>query len=71
MVEEELGLERSVDSVDSVPLPGRVPSPFIGVLDLFPQICWREGLPHGDAGKGGCTVKVESMDVVHGRSGVT
>ena len=34
------------------PLPERAPHPFIGVLDLFPQISWREGLPHGDEGGG-------------------
>ena len=35
------------------PLPECAPPPFIGVLDLFPQISWREGLPHGDEGGGG------------------
>ena len=35
-----------------IPLPERTPPPFIGVSDLFPQISWREGLPHGDEGGG-------------------
>ena len=55
-------------SLELVPLcPDVLPPPFIGVLGLFPQKCWREGLPHGDAGKGGCTIKGEFMDAVHGR----
>ena len=45
------------------PLPERAPPPFIGVLDLFPQISWREGLPHGDEGGG----RVHDKGRVHGR----
>ena len=33
-------------------MPGRAPPPFIGVLVLFPQISWREGIPHSDEGGG-------------------
>ena len=44
------------------PLPERAPPPFIGVLDLFPQISWREGLPHGDEGGG----RVHDKGAVHG-----
>ena len=42
------------------PLPEWAPPPFIGVLDLFPQISWREGLPRGDEGEG----------MVHDKGGV-
>ena len=35
-----------------IPLPEHTPPPFIGVSDLFPQISWREGLPHSDEGGG-------------------
>ena len=51
------------------PLPEHAPPPFIGVQDLFPQISWREGSPHGDEGggrvhdKARCTIKQR----VHGR----
>ena len=45
------------------PLPERAPPPFIGVLDLFPQTPWREGLPHGDEGGG----RVHNKGGVHGR----
>ena len=44
------------------PLPERAPPPFLGVLGLFPQIYWREGLPHGDEGGG----KVHDKGRVHG-----
>ena len=44
-------------------LPERAPPPFIGVLDLFPKISWREWLPHGDEGGG----KVHNKGGVHGR----
>ena len=45
------------------PLPGRAPPPFIGVLGLFPQISWREGLPQSDEGGG----RVHDKGGVHGR----
>ena len=45
------------------PLPERAPPPFIGVSGLFPQISWREGLPHGDE-RGG---QVHDKGGVHGR----
>ena len=40
------------DDPNALLLPGRAPPPFIGVLGLFPQISWREGLPHRDEGGG-------------------
>ena len=43
-------LAEEAESTLSLSLLGRAPTPFIGVLDLFPQISWREGLPHGDEG---------------------
>ena len=45
------------------PFPERAPPPFIGVLNLFPQISWREGLPHGDEGGG----QVHDKGGGHGR----
>ena len=53
------------------PLPGRAPPPFIGVLDLFPQYLGGKGYHVATKEEAGCTLKVESMDAVHGRSGVT
>ena len=57
---ETLGL--NLDEGEN-PLPERAPPPFIGVLDLFPQISWREGLPHSDEGGG----RVHDKGGVHGR----
>ena len=47
----------------TTPLPERAPPPFIGVLVIFPQISWREGIPHGDEGGGRVHDKVR----VYGR----
>ena len=45
-----------------IPREGGLGAPFIGALDLFPQISWREGLPHGDEGGG----RVHDKGRVHG-----
>ena len=57
-----------VKSKKKTPLPGCAPPPFIGVLDIFPQISWREGLPQGDEGGGRVHNKGGAfLDSVHGR----
>ena len=58
-----LDLQDLGEQLESIPLPEGAPPPFIGVLDLFPQISWREGLPHGDE-EGG---RVHDKGKVHGR----
>ena len=50
-------------TLDPPPSLRSPPPPFIGVLDLFPQNSWREGLPHGDEGGG----RAHDKGRVHGR----
>ena len=53
------------------PLPERAPPPFIGVLDLFPKYLGGKGYHMATKEEAWCMIKVESMDAVHGRGGVT
>ena len=55
----------------SNPLPERAPPPFIGVSGLFPKYLGGKGYHIATKEEAGCTIKGESMDAVHGRSGVT
>ena len=48
-------------------LPERAPPPFIGVLGLFPQYLGGKGYHMATKEEAGCTIKLESMDAVHGR----
>ena len=68
----ELGKNQDPDRRSQIPFPERALPPFIGVPDLFPQKhLGGKGYHIATKEEAGCMIKVELMDAVHGRSGVT